>query len=71
MLLLNSVFSTSQSLRRGGQLAINPMSGHSSLTIGNRGLVAPVELHYLLTVKVIARPTTFIIGHPLENIESR
>lgn len=62
MLLLNSVFSTSQSLQRGGQLAINTMSEHSSLTVGNRGLVAPVELHYLLTVNVITRPTTFIHG---------
>ena len=33
------------------------------------GQVVPVELHYLLTVEVIARPTTFIImGHLLRAV---
>ena len=32
------------------------------------GQVVPVELHYLLTVEVIARPTTFIMGHLLRAV---
>jgi len=33
------------------------------------GQVVPVELHYLLTVEVIARPTIFIMGHLLRVVE--
>ena len=39
-----------------------------SLTVANMGQVVPVELHYLLTVEVIARPTTFIMGHLLQAV---